>query len=55
MKFIAMLMVPVMFIGALLIKPALIGVGLFVLSLIIEFLVIYLVIYLVTYMLEDHL
>lgn len=51
MKFIAMLMVPVMFIGALLIKPTLIGVGLFILSLIIEFLVIYLV----TYMLEDHL
>ncbi|CUR42410.1 hypothetical protein LRLP16767_LR202_02091 [Limosilactobacillus reuteri] len=51
MKFIAMLMVPVMFIGALLIKPELIGVGLFVTSLIVEFLIIYLV----TYMLEDHL
>ena len=51
MKFVAMLMVPVMYIGALLIKPALIGVGLFVTSLIIEFLIIYLV----TYMLEDHL
>ena len=51
MKFIAMLMVPVMFIGALLIKPELIDVGLFVTSLIVEFLIIYLV----TYMLEDHL
>ena len=51
MKFIAMLMVPVMFIGALLIKPTLIGIGLFITSLIVEFLIIYLVIY----MLEDHL
>lgn len=51
MKILAMLVIPVMFIGTLLIKPALIGVGLFILSLIIEFLIIYLV----TYMLEDHL
>lgn len=51
MKFIAMLIIPVMFIGTLLIKPALIGVGLFLTSFIIEFLIIYLV----TYMLEEHL
>lgn len=51
MKILAMLLIPIMFIGTLLLKPALIGVGLFILSLIIEFLVIYLV----TYMLEDHL
>lgn len=51
MKILAMLLIPIMFIGTLLLKPALIGVGLFVTSLIVEFLIIYLV----TYMLEDHL
>lgn len=51
MKILAMLLIPIMFIGTLLLKPVLIGVGLFVTSLITEFLVIYLL----TYMSEDHL
>ena len=43
MKISAMLAVPIMFISTLLVKPSLIGTGMFVTALIVEFLVIYMV------------
>ena len=44
-KIIALLVVPIMFIAALLLKPSLIGVGMFIASLVVEFLLVAMVYY----------